>query len=339
MEIPYAVAMQPHWPDALVFRQNSRRLWWGIVLVMVTAGIGILATGLSVDLRSNPTLLILIAAYAATTFFYRFIRFDERLSNALTAVAQLLLIVLFGLLCSYAATVIGMPYRDAELLAIDQWLGFDRRSYVNLFTDSPWKVHLSNFVYLAMMPQLAVVPLALILTSRMQQLQRFIAAYGIALISTIAIFVLVPAVGAFVYFDLTPDQYAALPKEIYTPARTLDALRSGAGKTIRLDDLEGLIAFPSFHTAAGILYAWALWPVKSIRWPIAALNVAMISTTPICGAHYAIDVVAGAIVAIGSIAASRLICRSKIALAVAPMSARQTIAAHTVELVLDKNGR
>lgn len=331
--------MHPHWPDALVFRQNSRRLWWGIVLVMVTAGIGILATGLSVDLRSNPTLLILIAAYAATTFFYRFIRFDERLSNALTAVAQLLLIVLFGLLCSYAATVIGMPYRDAELLAIDQWLGFDRRSYVNLFTDSPWKVHLSNFVYLAMMPQLAVVPLALILTSRMQQLQRFIAAYGIALISTIAIFVLVPAVGAFVYFDLTPDQYAALPKEIYTPARTLDALRSGAGKTIRLDDLEGLIAFPSFHTAAGILYAWALWPVKSIRWPIAALNVAMISTTPICGAHYAIDVVAGAIVAIGSIAASRLICRSKIALAVAPMSARQTIAAHTVELVLDKNGR
>jgi len=318
MEIPYAVAMHPHWPGTLVFRQNSRRLWWGIVLVMVTAGTGILATGLSVDLGSNPTLLILIAGYAATTFFYRFIRFDERLSNALTAVAQLLLIVLFGLLCSYAATVIGLSYRDAELLAIDQWLGFDRRSYVNFFTDSPWKVHLSNFVYLAMMPQLAAVPLALILTSRMQQLQRFIAAYGIALISTVAIFVLVPAVGAFVYFDLTPDQYAALPKEIYTPARTLDALRSGAGKIIRLDDLEGLIAFPSFHTAAGILYAWALWPVKFIRWPIAALNVAMISTTPICGAHYAIDVVAGAIVAIGSIAASRLICGSRIELARVP---------------------
>ena len=56
MEIPYAGAMHPGSPDTLVFRQNSRRLWSGIVLVMVTAGIGIVATGLSVDLRSGSGL-------------------------------------------------------------------------------------------------------------------------------------------------------------------------------------------------------------------------------------------------------------------------------------------
>jgi membrane-associated phospholipid phosphatase len=295
------------------------------MLVMVVTAIGIAATGLNVDFKSNPTLLILVAAYSAAIFFYRSIRFDERLSQALTTVAQLLLIVVFGLLCSYAAAVTAMPYRDAELLAIDQWLGFDRTSYVNLFTDSPWKVRLSDLIYLAMLPQLAMVSFALIIASRMARLQRFIAAYGVALISTVAIFVFVPAVGAFVYFDLTPAQYAALPIDVYTPARTLDALRSGAMKTIRLNDLEGLIAFPSFHTAAAILYAWALWPVKSIRWPIAALNVAIISTTPIGGAHYAIDVVAGAVVAFGSIAASGLLCRSKIELARAPLSVAQSV--------------
>jgi membrane-associated phospholipid phosphatase len=317
--------MSSNSPEAIIFRQNSRALWWGTLLVMVVAAIGIAATGLSVDLRSNPTLLILVAAYAATIFFYRRIRFDERLSQALTTVAQLLLIVVFGLLCSYAAAVPAMPYRDAELLAIDQWLGFDRTSYVRFFTDTPWKVHLSDVIYLAMLPQLAIVPFALIMASRMARLQRFIAAYGIALISTIAIFVFVPAVGAFVYFDLTPAQYAALPIDVYTPARTLDALRSGAMTMIRLNDLEGLIAFPSFHTAAAILYAWALWPVKSIRWPIAALNVAIISTTPIGGAHYAIDVVAGTIVALGSIAASGLLCRGKIELARAPLSVAQSV--------------
>jgi membrane-associated phospholipid phosphatase len=295
------------------------------MLVMVVTAIGIAATGLNVDFKSNPTLLILVAAYSAAIFFYRSIRFDERLSQALTTVAQLLLIVVLGLLCSYAAAVTAMPYRDAELLAIDQWLGFDRTSYVNLFTDSPWKVRLSDLIYLAMLPQLAMVSFALIIASRMARLQRFIAAYGVALISTVAIFVFVPAVGAFVYFDLTPAQYAALPIDVYTPARTLDALRSGAMKTIRLNDLEGLIAFPSFHTAAAILYAWALWPVKSIRWPIAALNVAIISTTPIGGAHYAIDVVAGAVVAFGSIAASGLLCRSKIELARAPLSVAQSV--------------
>jgi hypothetical protein len=69
-----------------------------------------------------------------------------------------------------------MPYRDAELLAIDQWLGFDRTGYLKVFTDSPWKVQLSNFIYLSMLPQLALTPLFLILANRMEHLQRFVAA-------------------------------------------------------------------------------------------------------------------------------------------------------------------
>jgi uncharacterized membrane protein YwzB len=92
-------------PATMDFHKNSRRLWGAVMLVMVAAAIGIAATSLSVDLKSNPSLLILAVVYAATTFFYRSIRFDERLSQALTTVAQLLLIVVFGLLCSYAAAV------------------------------------------------------------------------------------------------------------------------------------------------------------------------------------------------------------------------------------------
>jgi membrane-associated phospholipid phosphatase len=312
-------------PDSIMVRRNVRALWRGIVLVMLVVGMAAPASGLSIDFKSNRPLLLLIVAYATITFFYRSIRFDERLSQALVVVAQLLLILLFGLLCSYAAAVTSMPYRDAELLAIDQWLGFDRASYLRTFTDSPWKVDLSNFIYLSMLPQLALTPLFLIITNRMEHLQRFVAAYGIALIATIAIFVFVPAVGAFVYFDLTPAQYAALPIDVYTPARTLDALRSGDLRIIRLDNLEGLIAFPSFHTAAAILYGWALWPIKAIRWPTAALNLAMISTTPVCGAHYAIDVIAGAAVALGSIAASGFFCRNRADVARILISVTRTV--------------
>jgi len=311
--------MSDHSSDTTVIRQNSRALWWAIILVVAATGIGIAASGLSVDWKSNPTLLIVVATYVATMFFYQRIRVDERISQALTTVAQLLLILISGLLCSYAAAVTALPYRDAEFLAIDQWLGFDRTSYVHFFTDKPWKVSLSNFVYLSMLPQLSIVPFAMIMTNRIQRIQRFIAAYGFALISTVVIFIFVPAVGAFVYFDLTPAQYAALPIDVYTPARSLDALRSGAMKLIRLNDLEGLIAFPSFHTAAAILYTWVLWPLKLVRWPIAALNIAIISTTPIGGSHYAIDIVAGAIVAAGSIVASGLLCRTKVELTADPL--------------------
>jgi membrane-associated phospholipid phosphatase len=312
-------------PESLAIQPNTRLLWCGTALVTLTALIGSAAAGLSVDFKSNPALLLLAGAYAAITFFYRRIRFDERLSQALIVVAQLLLIMLFGLVCSYAAAVTAMPYRDAELLAIDQWLGFDRSSYVRVFTDSPWKIHLSNFVYLSMLSQLALTCFLLIITNRMEQLQRFVAGYGIALVSTIAVFIFVPAVGAFVYFDLTPAQYASLPIDVYTPARTLDAVRSGVLKIVRLDNFEGLIAFPSFHTAAAILYAWALWPIKSVRWPIAVLNLAIISTTPVCGAHYAIDVIAGAAVALGSIAVSGLFHRNKAETARALLSVNQSI--------------
>jgi hypothetical protein len=304
--------------EATDFRRNSRALWWIVAVTAAATAIGLFATGLAVDFKSNPALLLLAAAYAAVAIFYRYIRFDERLSQALTAVAQLLLIVLLGLLLSYVAAIPAMPYRDADLLAIDQWLGFDRTSYVRCLTDSPWKIRLSSIIYLAMLPQLAAVPLLLILASRTMRLQQFALAYGIALISTIAIFAFVPAVGAFVYHDLTPAQYATLPPDIYTPARSLDALRAGAMKAIPLNNLEGLIAFPSFHTAAAILYAWALWPVRLVRWPIVALNTAILFTTPVDGAHYLIDVIAGAIVTLGSIALSAWICRSRTAPASLP---------------------
>jgi hypothetical protein len=63
---------------------------------------------------------------------------------------------------------------------------------------------------------------------------------------TFAIFVFVPAVGAFVHVDLTPEEYLRLPASVYTPPRTLDAPRSSALHSIPLDDLEGLVAFQVF---------------------------------------------------------------------------------------------
>ena len=304
--------MPPRSPNPVIILRNSGLLWSGVVLLLLAAGFGITASGLSIDFTSNPTLLLAGAGYIGIAYFYSRIRPDEHLSRALTTVAQLFLILLVGLVLSYPATTIALPYRDAELLAIDQWLGFNRTSYVKFFTDEPWKIRISDLIYLSMLPQMAIVPFVLMITNRIERLQRFIAAYGIALIATIGIFVFVPAVGAFVYFDLTPAQYASLPPSIYTPARTLDALRSGAMKTISLSNLEGLIAFPSFHTAAAILYAWALWPVKAVRWLVVPLNVAIVATTPIGGSHYAIDVVAGFVVALASIAASGRLCGSEI---------------------------
>jgi hypothetical protein len=51
-------------------------------------------------------------------------------------------------------------------------------------------------------------------------------------------------------FDLAPLGEGSLALVVYTHSKTLNALRAwDVLKTIRLNDLEGLITFPSFHTA------------------------------------------------------------------------------------------
>ena len=60
-----------------------------------------------------------------------------------------------------------------------------------------------------------------------------------------------------------------------------------------------------FHTAAAILSAWALWPVRYIRPLAVVVNGLMILSTPISGQHYFVDVVAGGLVAWGGIAAAK----------------------------------
>ena len=83
--------------------------------------------------------------------------------------------------------------------------------------------------------------------------------------------------------------------------------------SFRLLDHEplGLVAFPSFHTTAGILFTWALWTSPRLRWPAVMVNGLMLVSVPVIGAHYLIDLIAGVIVAwIGIAGAGRLMKRS-----------------------------
>ena len=70
---------------------------------------------------------------------------------------------------------------------------------------------------------------------------------------------------------------------------------------------RGLITFPSFHAALGVIFARAFWSVPWLRWPALAVNLLMIAATPVNGGHYFVDVAAGGAVACVAIwAAERL---------------------------------
>jgi membrane-associated phospholipid phosphatase len=275
-----------------------------ILAMALAVWISFAALGLRVDFTSNWPLVSVALLYAAAAFFYRYIRGDRQIADMLIVIAQLFLTLLLGLLLTYAASAAALPYRDAEFSAIDLWLGFHRGSYVDAINSVPGLGAVLDAAYLSIQPQTALVPLALLLVRQLPRLQSFVLALGISLLATNFIAVFLPAVDAAIYIDLAPRGAAALGPGVYTHVHTLEALRSGAMSVIRLDDLEGLITFPSFHTTNAILFAWALWPIRYVRIAFLALNVLMIASTPTSGSHYFIDLVGGTVVAFLAIAAA-----------------------------------
>ena len=285
-------------------------LVWYLVCAMAVLTITSYAlAGLTVDLSSNPCLPLAIIGLLGASFFYRYRRPNIHLSAVTEAAAQMLMILLFGILLTYAAMTVNFPYRDAALYAIDQALGLDRRAYLDFVNSRPLLAELAGYSYLSLLPQFALVPMVLMIANQLPHLRQWMLAFGLALIATAAISVFTPAVAAFVYLDLTPQVYANISSTVYTHVPTLEALRAGTLHSIRLDNLEGLITFPSFHTAAALMYIWALRTVPYVRWPALAVNCALMAATPIDGAHYFIDLVGGAGVAFAALAASRWLCR------------------------------
>ncbi len=293
------------------YRQRARIIWLLIAAMAAAVAISFLLLGLSIDLRSNPALIASCIGYAGFCYIYTKIRRDERIASAAITAGQLFLVLFIGLLLTYAATATAMPYRDAELYALDQWLGLDRKTYLAFIAHHALLQQILDAAYLSIQPQTVLVPFVLIMAGQLPRLQSFIVAFGVALIVTAITASFIPAVSAFIHVDLGPQGYAALPAGHYTHVPTLEALRSGAMHAIPLNNLEGLITFPSFHTANGILFAWAFWKVPYVRWAGIAVNALLILSTPTAGAHYFVDVAAGAVVALLSIAMAGWILRPR----------------------------
>jgi membrane-associated phospholipid phosphatase len=72
----------------------------------------------------------------------------------------------------------------------------------------------------------------------------------------------------------------------------IQQLHEGTMKTVRFDELEGLVSFPSFHAAGGLIVTWAFRHRRRFLVPLALLNLALIASTFMSGVHYVIDVIA-----------------------------------------------
>ena len=138
-------------------------------------------------------------------------------------------------------------------------------------------------------------------------------AFLLATLGSIAISALLPAVGAWPYYELTAADSVHVLPTVSTSWPVFHGLRDGTWRALIAVGAEGIITFPSLHAALAVIVAAALWPLVRLRWVFVALNAAMLIATPIDGSHYFVDVLAGV-----ALAAVCMIAARAIVAAVAP---------------------
>lgn len=83
----------------------------------------------------------------------------------------------------------------------------------------------------------------------------------------------------------------------------IDVLVAARNGTI--SELDGIVTFPSFHAALGVLFVYSVRAIKPLLAIAIPLNVLLILATPPYGGHYLVDTIAGVVIAGFTIASVR----------------------------------
>jgi hypothetical protein len=296
--------------------ESEIRLAWRLfnlnwIPIAAMTGVLLLAVsfaGFSLEPVAFGVMSGMAAEFALMVYLYFWARgsaADPKLIFGLGAIAQLLLIVTIMGPLTYVALAINWPLQDHTFLAIDRAMGIDPESLIKFVNDHAWVMNSLETGYGFIKWFLLAIPIILAVTLRLVRLQLFVAAFSLALAVTLVISAVIPAVGTYYGLNISPAEYPSIDTHFYAAQlRDILAVRSGVLRDLELFKLAGVVSFPSFHAASAVLYAWALWPVRSgVGIAAAAMNVLTIAATPVIGAHYTIDVIGGVLVAVGSIVA------------------------------------
>jgi PAP2 superfamily len=285
--------------EAEVARKLFRLNWLLIALALAAFDLLLLLTDFRI--RPNGYLIALTAAaiYGICGHLNaNSARSRPRIFSMLTGIAQMIMVVAVMTSMTYIAAAATFPLQDARLLAVDRAIGFDFRAFVTYVNARDWLIGILAAGYRAISWPILLNVVVLSLAGRYLQTGKFVLAFLVALLATTCVTVFVPAIGAYGVAGVLPSDYSNFePQGYLDTVRDVPLLRDGNLRALDLFQLGGVVTFPSFHAAAAVLYAWALWPVRWIRWLALLPNAAMLVATPIGGGHFLADVIAGVIVA------------------------------------------
>jgi hypothetical protein len=260
---------------------------WGLIIATAAAAaVSLLAVGLSVDwgsvwLPGALCLLVLVALW-----FYTAVRPDRRIAACLRAVLQLIAFTAPAMALSYAMVAMNHPLWDDTLLGWDKAIGFDWFAYARFVVARPWLEPVLRFAYLSLIPQMFLACTVLGLAGEFKRVHIYVAAFIVSGLVAILFSAVMPCLSMFAHLAIPAGSYPVFAVHLLT-------LRDGTMSVISLANADGLITFPSYHTALAVIYTAAFWPIRGLKWVALIVNVLLIAATPVHGWHYIVDVIAG----------------------------------------------
>jgi membrane-associated phospholipid phosphatase len=108
-----------------------------------------------------------------------------------------------------------------------------------------------------------------------------------------------PANGAMIFHGPDPRQFQTITSALGTyHLEALEQLRTKDAQVLSLSNPPGLVAFPSFHTAMGVIGIYCCRAKLPFFVLAVGVNGTMIASTSLLGSHYVVDLFSGAAVAL-----------------------------------------
>jgi len=275
-----------------------------LACLLASAGLGF---GIEPDRALLPAagLLVLAVALGMGRATHR-----PRLTAGATAFLQMTVFTILGVVLAYALAARAGTLWDPALAAADRGLGFDWPAILRALDAHPVAVWIGGLAYHSLIAQMIVAIVVLAACRETDRLRIAVAAAIGSGFVTILISALVPANGNL--FD--PAAYRHLwPSVAWTDRALVAGLRDGSHRLLDLGQMTGIVSFPSFHATLPVILAWAQRGVPRMRVVTPVWAAVTIVATPVFGGHYAVDVIAGLLLAIAAIAlAPRLVMRARI---------------------------
>jgi hypothetical protein len=291
-------------------RAGDAAAWWLVAAMAVVCAFSCRGLAFTFAMPEGAIPMIGVAVLVAAMLIGK-AQNRPSLAMGATAFLQMTLFTLIGVILSYALAARAGPLWDARFGAVDRALGFNWPVVFEVADRFGRALWLGGLAYHSLTLQMVICIVVLSATGQADRLRIAVTAAIASGFVTILISGMTPALGNV----FNPEHYRHLwPSVAWTEQDMLAGLRDGSWRAIDLTQLMGIVTFPSYHATLPIILTWAV--AKTRRWRVIAPVWAGITiiATPLFGGHYAIDVLAGAGLAVLALRLAPMIASSAPAL-------------------------